>query len=346
MKFLDSKEQVLELQLTQHGKRLLSQGTFKPIYYGFYDDDVLYDSLYGSFSESQDACEGRIQEDSPRLSVQTNYSSAERFLRRSPVTDTTSWWDNFYGNNKKPTGKLGGTSLAPIKYIKQEPDKNEALRCSLGTSSPLSEKIPAWSVAFLTGELSGSTSYYTDTENELHFIPQVDTKIKYNVKIKLAPLGGLQITPFGDPSESPSDIPETVYQDRTYVDVEDDLLLIHLKEDNVTFSKENYDLEVYEVLNDGAELFPLSFLGDKTSWDEFSMLDGAPVGSNTDVAYYVDVSVDDEINPDILISAVSEKLGNMYLDKELRRMQNRLEVDNTRRDIYKSVVDTTEHCEE
>ena len=96
MKFLDSKEQVLELQLTQHGKRLLSQGTFKPIYYGFYDDDVLYDSLYGSFSESQDACEGRIQEDSPRLSVQTNYSSAERFLRRSPVTDTTSWWDNFY----------------------------------------------------------------------------------------------------------------------------------------------------------------------------------------------------------------------------------------------------------
>ena len=48
MKFLDRKEQVLELHLTQYGKSLLSRGKFKPTHYAFFDDDVVYDSKYMS----------------------------------------------------------------------------------------------------------------------------------------------------------------------------------------------------------------------------------------------------------------------------------------------------------
>jgi len=44
MKFLDRKEQVLELSLTQYGKSLLSRGRLKPFYYAFFDDDLIYDS--------------------------------------------------------------------------------------------------------------------------------------------------------------------------------------------------------------------------------------------------------------------------------------------------------------
>ena len=336
MKFLDPKEQVLELQLTQHGKRLLSQGAFKPVYYGFYDDDVLYDSSYASTSETQNDAQPRIQENTPRLGVQANYSSAERerFLRRSPVQK--SWWEKF--NKSKRGTKLGGASMEPIRYIKQEPDKNQPLRFSLGTSTPFNDKLPAWSVAFLSGELSGSTYHYTDAESELHFIPQVDARIRYNVKIKKV----------SGEDEFASQLDAQVYQDGTYIDVEDDFLLIRLKEANVTFSRENYDLEVYEVLNDGAELLPLELPTEKSSWDEFFALD-APGSDNvaTDSAeYYMDLSVDEEIDPSLLADMISEKLGNMYLDKELRRTQNRTTFDNTRRDIYKSVVDPTEHCEE
>lgn len=35
MKFLDRKEQVLELQMTQYGKALMSRGVFQPAYYAF-----------------------------------------------------------------------------------------------------------------------------------------------------------------------------------------------------------------------------------------------------------------------------------------------------------------------
>jgi len=46
MKFFNPKEEVLDIQLTQQGKRLLSMGKFKPKYYAFYDDDIIYDSSY------------------------------------------------------------------------------------------------------------------------------------------------------------------------------------------------------------------------------------------------------------------------------------------------------------
>ena len=50
MTFLDKKEQVLDIQLTQYGKYLLSKGKLKPVYYSFFDDDVLYDSTYAGIT--------------------------------------------------------------------------------------------------------------------------------------------------------------------------------------------------------------------------------------------------------------------------------------------------------
>ena len=41
MSFFNKKEDVIEIQLTQHGKYLLSKGRFKPAYYAFYDDDII-----------------------------------------------------------------------------------------------------------------------------------------------------------------------------------------------------------------------------------------------------------------------------------------------------------------
>ena len=51
MKFLDKKEQVLDIQLTQYGKRLLSNGKFKPHSYAFFDDDIIYDTAWAGHNE-------------------------------------------------------------------------------------------------------------------------------------------------------------------------------------------------------------------------------------------------------------------------------------------------------
>jgi len=45
-KFIDKKEQVYDLKLTNYGHYLLSIGKFKAVYYTFLDDNVIYDKQY------------------------------------------------------------------------------------------------------------------------------------------------------------------------------------------------------------------------------------------------------------------------------------------------------------
>ena len=48
MKFLNKKEQVFDIQLTPYGKHKLSAGNFTPMYYAFFDDNILYDAQYAN----------------------------------------------------------------------------------------------------------------------------------------------------------------------------------------------------------------------------------------------------------------------------------------------------------
>ena len=43
-KFLDKKEQVIDFKLTSYGRYLLSIGSFKPSYYAFFDNNIMYDT--------------------------------------------------------------------------------------------------------------------------------------------------------------------------------------------------------------------------------------------------------------------------------------------------------------
>ena len=78
MEFFNKKEDVLEIKLTQYGKYLLSRGKFKPHYYAFFDDDVLYDGARAGIVEDNNDIEPRIQENTPSLRVQTSFTDLER----------------------------------------------------------------------------------------------------------------------------------------------------------------------------------------------------------------------------------------------------------------------------
>ena len=53
-KFLNKKEQVYDLKLTSYGRYLLGEGSFKPTYYAFFDDSILYDSDYARYADHED----------------------------------------------------------------------------------------------------------------------------------------------------------------------------------------------------------------------------------------------------------------------------------------------------
>ncbi len=61
--FIDKKERVFDIELTSYGKYLLSVGKFKPSYYAFYDDNIIYDKQYAhsTATENQNDIDARIK---------------------------------------------------------------------------------------------------------------------------------------------------------------------------------------------------------------------------------------------------------------------------------------------
>ncbi len=67
MTFFNPDEETISIELTKHGRELLSKGKMKPAYYSFSDDDILYDCQKGGFSELNNAIKTRIIDETPRL---------------------------------------------------------------------------------------------------------------------------------------------------------------------------------------------------------------------------------------------------------------------------------------
>ena len=59
MSFLNKKEQVIDIRLTSFGKKQLSKVGFRPEYYAFFDDGVIYHKE----SENQNDTADRIVKD-------------------------------------------------------------------------------------------------------------------------------------------------------------------------------------------------------------------------------------------------------------------------------------------
>ena len=87
MSFFNKKEEVIDLQLTQYGKQLLSKGIFKPIYYSFFDSNVIYDSSYsGITNEVITSIEQRIQQGQTTDAQNQNYLASKLQELRQELT--------------------------------------------------------------------------------------------------------------------------------------------------------------------------------------------------------------------------------------------------------------------
>ena len=264
MAFFNRKEEVLEVQLTSHGKYLLSQGEWQPTYYAFFDDDVVYDSNYIGFSEDQNSTEGRIKE-TPRTHCQVMFRDIE--------------------DHSNSTYKYGGKNLQ--NYFERE----YSLSSELGIADYYSNNSPAWDFDALKGEISSSVAIYSGSGPN-YAIPQINMKnLKYE-KI-VGPIG---------PAAGPEALVDdeifernlTVY-DNTYVDIRKDFVLLELDEVNTIFQKENFEVELFliEDETEGATttevLVPLKFSGRR---DEISSVEF--------IDYFFDIATDVEIDERIL----------------------------------------------
>ena len=278
MEFFDRKEEVIDIQLTQYGKHLLSKGRFKPKFYAFYDDDVIYDTAYAGFGEVQTESEGRMTT-TPRIKPQSAYEGAETRIKRITKTEATK---NLSNDEK----------ASILQQVTPTPTRVYGLSDSLGTSDYNSHKAPAWSVMLLEGEIDGSIPSYTTGSIKITRIPQLSVISETNVSVAMD----------GESTPGPS------FSDGSSYNVSSDTVILDIEEVNSANRKMNFDVEVYEVETDengNEELRLLKFpnFADPMSPGLSIETDGDVAGNmisenaeNQDyIHYYINLHVDEEI---------------------------------------------------
>ena len=323
MAFLDRKEQVLDIQLTQYGKRLLAQGKLKPAYYAFYDDDIIYDLNWTGLDEEQNDTETRIKE-AIRPEVQYVFSGIETKIKEQNKTITS--------NNTETA-----------EEIQNEADRDFIVP-PLGTADPHSAYIPAWNINFLEGHYTGSVSQTYKTGSLELKIPQMEVDLEYTIKVGddgegVPEDGNVDWSP--PMSEGVDDHTFFKFSDGTnhFLDTDRGNLFLTVLEKNSHFLNENYDIEVFEF-NEDDELRRLSFMKDEVLVRNDILLDKPEKPIVKDfgpdyVEYYFDLLVDKEIDNEVYCNVIkTQVLEDAFVDEDIFNCEDVPMTDVTS-DIYR-----------
>jgi hypothetical protein len=233
MKFLNKKEQVFDIQLTPLGKHKLSAGVFEPVYYAFFDDNILYDIEYAGRSETQNTIHERIKQNTQYLETQAIFQ--ERLS--GSVTQGGLLLDTIYEQEENAITSYG--SIGDAKLLSETTDV-----------------APAWKLVAMQSEITGAiqTNFEgtidestSDVKRSEASISQINITASYyittderaNITDKYS---------FQDLREIESTT--GVFADGRILRLVSDNPLIYLEELNTELLTENFNIEVFKIEND------------------------------------------------------------------------------------------------
>mgnify|MGYP001362911588 CR=1 FL=1 len=232
--FLDKKERVIDLELTSYGKYKLSVGKFKPVYYAFYDDNIMYDGAYASLTESQNSIHTRIKDETPYLGTQVLFENIDSKLQKIPKVDET------------------GLGIITIDTVPLEPEKprfdNFRYDNAIGDSlidGRDNSVVPSWKVVTLSSNISSSTQKLNDTSIVELNIPQVNISLDYKKVIT-----NRQSIPT-NPNANFSIYESLTFADDKVIQLQMEDPMIYIDEVNTEILNENFDIEVFMVSDNG-----------------------------------------------------------------------------------------------
>tara|TARA_R110000824_G_scaffold285090_2_gene473281 strand:+ start:44820 stop:45812 length:993 start_codon:yes stop_codon:yes gene_type:complete len=324
VEFFNKKEDVIDLQITQYGRYLLSKGNFKPEFYSFFDDNILYDSLSAGVIELQNDSEFRIRE-AQTMKPQVGHSSLEKEFANSYELILT------------------GDEEVGAQALQRTAEKNYSLPAPIGTSNLNSNYAPSWVVNFLNGKLSGSVSYMNLQEksggkNTL-MIPQLETEMI---------IEGISVENMEGMDQDESEDGTLLSNFAITSDEEKMFFLFKLTEENGLYQNKNFDIEIFEIQEEEQgdnmieTLIPLKFLQPHHQMSAVSYMEQEiPVPSEMDVDFYFDLFVDDEIGDEVLCTydPVDESKG-VFSDPKTKICLDVLGEEGTKTfDIYEDESD-------
>ena len=226
-KFINKKEQVFDLKLTSYGHYLFSVGTFKPIYYAFYDDNILYDKRYAyvSASENQNNVDNRIKNETQYLESLVMFRDAEESLKEDSG-ESTDWY-----NQLVITPRMTVPAADTFKFD-----------ASIGDAylDGQANYAPAWRVVALQSRISSST--FKDHTNNTQ-IPQLNVVATY---IKRPSENTFEYDPTTVRSMN---VRTPAFSDGKVIELVGDDPLCYIEELNTDTLTKNFEVEVFLVIS-------------------------------------------------------------------------------------------------
>jgi hypothetical protein len=271
-KFLNRKEQVIHFQLTPYGKYLLSVGTFKPVYYSFFDSEILYDGAYAGLTESQHQIHDRIKKNTPYLESIVSFRELETSPPFESKYDASSTRRAFsfdvIGSEASKLSRiksldyiafdpssLAGTGLSKEdslqKYLHQVPRADAfKFESSIGDAyfdGETQQNAPAWKIVTLQGMISSSADedvsflYENSWGRNEQKIPQLNITLNYKKRVS-------DPTAVVNPGSALSLTKQTNrFADNRVIELVSDNLVVYADELNTELLTENFDIEVYKI---------------------------------------------------------------------------------------------------
>jgi hypothetical protein len=297
MEFFDKKEDVLDVQLTEYGKNLLANGNLNPVYYAFFDDDIMYDVAGSGYSEIQNQTEPRIQKDTPKLKIIRTRTSAETRV------------NEFLNNLETAIGSTNSDPANNVAAFKQQQPfaaKGKVDAYPIGRSSLNSQYNPAWQIEILSKPTIQSAQRYLAEDDYIDNTPQINIDIDYQILFEQGEITFEAISDYlGDTN--------------VYLTMRENYLMMEILEDNTDFEKQNFDVEVYLSQSVQGYVQKSYMIDDSTQFIQPTM---------NNVEYYMNLLVDNEIPSEIISElnisdkAVSSGASRLKLNRDLYTTEN------------------------
>ena len=229
MTFFNKKEDVIKIELTPYGRRLLSKGEFKPVFYTFLDDNILYNSERANVTEQTKDAKDRILKNTPYLKPQTNYKGVESSVN----TQALKLSDNFNDDNLIP-------------------ERVEKLQLPLGRNQLSNTKSSEISAVFLHGEISSSASQYSGSGVSPVDIPQLNCVIENTIQVK-------------DRQRNLDIVAQvTKKPDGTFIEMTEEEIMIFFQDMEGFDNKDNFSIEIFMYDSENTNtLIPLKLEAEK-----------------------------------------------------------------------------------
>jgi len=282
MSYFNKKEEVIDIELTSYGKRLLSQGKFRPAFYSFFDDDIIYDYQWAGSAESQNVVQSRITS-SAYLKPQVGYTGLDAEVRKVVFENRS------LDPNAPPYAFVLLPDIQQNNFVYTQP---------LGDSSLSSEYAPSWSILVGNSKLSSSGPNLTGSYQNLP-IPQLNANIDFDLKYVSAQSDNTPAIGSGEYEILRE------FSDGSKILLKKRDIILQIFEQHTDYQRENFDIEVFEItssVDSGICHYPES---------QYCFLDPdnlLPRGQQIEpsfVEYFLDILVDEEIEEEVLCDIIT-----------------------------------------